>query len=1125
MIPVLANPPLAPRTPDAAMSRETTLRFVRWAIWVAVSQGIVLALLGRFLPGFTVGGPASVVVAAVLIVAGQAVTWPLIYWLAARFHPLLFPVFSLTLSGLLILLLSDLVTRVGVVAIHAANIWTGIAVALSLTLGSTLFGALFSLHDDAGYDWFVTRPLRRTDAGTSSSSVPGILFLEIDGLAEPILRRAIADGWMPTLARWLATGSHRLSGWEPDLSSQTSASQAGILLGDNTGIPAFRWYDKASGKLMVSSRMATARSLEDRLSRGTGLLADGGGSRWNVFSGDAADCLVTYSTFGNRARTGSASYLAYFVNPYTLPRALGLFVADVFRERWQAWRQVRRDERPRVHRSRLYALVRAATATLMQEAALFMLISDVFRGVPSVYTTFFAYDEVAHHSGIDRTDAFKVLRKLDHLFATLERAVGQASRPYHLVVLSDHGQSMGATFRQQYGQTLDELVRELMHPDARLIADLSSTEHWANLELALNEAVRQGGERRSSRLLRRTLHGRTDDDDVIRVRPTDLDHDRVLDAAGRSDVVVLASGSLGLISFPQWPDRLTYEQLTERYPGLLTGLLQHRGIGFIMVHSEAEGGLAIGAKGIHFLDHDTAEGVDPLLAYGPNAARHLRRTDGFANAPDILVMSRYDPETDAVAAFEELVGSHGGLGGSQDQPFVLHPTRPSILALTQSSARRRSTPPSNVGAHPAEASTRETAWRPRGPARLTADALRGLLVSRCVAERVIRGEIMEAFDIAIIGGGISGTAAAYELAKTGARVILLERGDLASMASGWTLAGVRQSGRHPAELPLAQHAVRRWERLAEELGVDVEYRQEGNLRLARTEDEVATIQALVDDQRGAGLDVTFLPDNAAVREIAPALAESIVAASWCPSDGHANPTATVRAFAAAAERHGATIRTGTTVEEIIVASGRVRGVRTEDEAITADTVILAAGVYSDRLLEALGIDLPLTIRHVSAVQSVPLPPMLGPVLGTAKAEFAGRQQADGRLRFTGGIRPWTGKEAGTFADAVQPPADAVASTIQRGIEIIPSLATTPIARVWGGLIDMSPDALPVIDRSGEIEGLIVAAGFSGHGFCLGPTTGQLLCELATRGESSLPLDAFRLNRFTSADAAVTELHG
>src|SRR5262249_748305 len=232
-------------------------------------------------------------------------------------------------------------------------------------------------------------------------------------------------------------GTHKLHPWEPDLSSQTSASQAGILLGDNTGIPAFRWYDKGAGKLMVSSKMDTARELEHRLSTGDGLLAPDGASRWNVFTGDAPDCLCTYSAIGDRTRRKSRSYVAYYSNPYSFSRTLALYAGDVVRERYQAWRQVRRDERPRIHRHFKYALIRASTTTVMQEASLFMLISDMFRGVPAVYNTFFAYDEVAHHSGIDRTDAFKVLRTLDRAFAKLERAAKLAPRPYHFVVLSD----------------------------------------------------------------------------------------------------------------------------------------------------------------------------------------------------------------------------------------------------------------------------------------------------------------------------------------------------------------------------------------------------------------------------------------------------------------------------------------------------------------------------------------------------------------------------------------------------------------------------------------------------------------------------------------------------------------
>ncbi|MFN2520778.1 MAG: NAD(P)/FAD-dependent oxidoreductase, partial [Candidatus Limnocylindria bacterium] len=251
---------------------------------------------------------------------------------------------------------------------------------------------------------------------------------------------------------------------------------------------------------------------------------------------------------------------------------------------------------------------------------------------------------------------------------------------------------------------------------------------------------------------------------------------------------------------------------------------------------------------------------------------------------------------------------------------------------------------------------------------------------------------MSSRDVVIIGGGISGAAAAYELARAGASVTLLEKGALASMASGWTLAGVRQSGRHPAELPLATAAVRRWEGLADELGSDVGYRQEGNLRLARTPDEVPIIADLVREQRAQGLDVAFLDGNAAVRDIAPALAETILAASYCPSDGHADPVATVRAFAAAAARHGAVLRTDTRVAGLDPTGGRVRGVRIGDAAIAADAVLIAAGVHSDELCALVDLELPIAVRLTGVLQTVPMPPLLRQVLGVANADFAGRQQ-------------------------------------------------------------------------------------------------------------------------------------
>jgi sarcosine oxidase subunit beta len=385
---------------------------------------------------------------------------------------------------------------------------------------------------------------------------------------------------------------------------------------------------------------------------------------------------------------------------------------------------------------------------------------------------------------------------------------------------------------------------------------------------------------------------------------------------------------------------------------------------------------------------------------------------------------------------------------------------------------------------------------------------------------------MSTSDVIIIGGGISGTATAYHLAKEGLRVTLVERGALGSMASGWTLAGVRQSGRLAAELPLAQAAVRRWEGLAEELGADVEYRQEGNLRLALSEAETDTIRQVVSDGTDAGIEMVYLPDNTAVRAVAPALADDIVAASFCPTDGHANPDLTVRAFAAAAVRHGANMRPHTAVERILVEGDRVTGVATADEALSAATVVVTAGIYTPHLLAPLGLDLPLTIKHVPAVQTIPQPPTLGQVLGVAAAGFAGRQQADGRFRLTGGSTDWDEDGGHHTAENVQPQAAQVQHTLEQATRLIPSLRMARVARVWGGLLDTTPDALPVIERSPAVDGLIVAAGFSGHGFCLGPVTGQLLAELATAQPPSQPIEPFRLARFAGDVAtAPAQLHG
>jgi len=382
-------------------------------------------------------------------------------------------------------------------------------------------------------------------------------------------------------------------------------------------------------------------------------------------------------------------------------------------------------------------------------------------------------------------------------------------------------------------------------------------------------------------------------------------------------------------------------------------------------------------------------------------------------------------------------------------------------------------------------------------------------------------------DIVVIGGGITGTATTDALAREGHAVTLIEARRIAAMASGWTLGGVRQSGRDSAELPLARAAVALWAGLRDTLGSDVEYRRNGNLRLARTPAEVDVIRTLVATQQAQGLDIDFLPDAAAVRAIAPALSPDILAASFCPTDGHANPIKATHAFAESARRHGATIREGVAASAIRSARDRVTGVETDAGFIAADRVIVAAGVNTPELLRLLYLDLPLSIKVVTVVQSEPFAPCLDQVFGVANADCAGRQEADGRLRFTGGLGEWGLDPARWTTDSLAPSTSDVRNVVGLVAQVLPAAGRAPIARTWRGLIDLTPDALPVIDAPESIAGLVVAAGFSGHGFCLGPISGLLCAQLALARRPRLDLSAFRLGRFKDKAIAAAEptLHG
>jgi hypothetical protein len=380
--------------------------------------------------------------------------------------------------------------------------------------------------------------------------------------------------------------------------------------------------------------------------------------------------MLTMSTVLTRRRPIGRDYAAYFASPYAVARTLLLSIGEYVSERRAQALQTRRDVHPRIHRGRVYALVRAWATVVQRDLQVAAVVGDMMAGRPVIYTTFLAYDEVAHHSGVERADTLSVLRHVDRQLARIQAAVADAPRPYRLVVLADHGQSQGATFLQRYGLTLEELVQSACDAATVQSASGGQDEAIAYLSAGLTEVARD--DTAAGRAVGRATRGRRADGAVT------LDEEAREEIEshagdGPPELSVMASGCLGLISFPREPGRVTLERLERLHPRLLPALRAHPGIGFVVVRSERDGAVVLGRDGVHHVDRGRIEGSDPLAPFGPNAAAHVRRTDGFPHCPDVLVNSSYWADSDEVAAFEELVGSHGGMGGGQSFPFVLFP--------------------------------------------------------------------------------------------------------------------------------------------------------------------------------------------------------------------------------------------------------------------------------------------------------------------------------------------------------------------------------------------------------------------------------------------------------------------
>jgi uncharacterized membrane protein YvlD (DUF360 family) len=602
--------------------------------WLAT--GIAVMVAAGILPGVHIDDFLGALLVAAIVAALNAIIPPVVAALRLPLTLVLGFLLVLIADALMLLAAADLVD--GVLRVDGFG-WALLA-ALVVAAVSVVFAVL--LDSDDMWSVRIARRIARRQGIIARTDVPGIVFLEIDGLALPVLRRAMRDGSAPTMARWLAEDGYRLTEWEPDLSSQTGASQAGILLGSNEDIPAFRWVEKETGTLMTCSAPQDCAEIERRRATGIGLLVDGGASRGNLLSGEADDVILTVSRM-EAEKKSNPGYRAFLANGDNVTRTLVLFFWEVVLEWSAAIRAARRDVRPRGHRGGIYPLMRATLCVFVRDLITSGVITDMMRGRPAVYATFPSYDEVAHHSGLERADTLEALRKLDDHFAQIERARRYAPRPYEIVVLSDHGQTQGATFKQRNGHGLDELVeRSLTRGGVAGIA---------------------GGDEQSSMV----GHAFSEATGKQQKRPKNDVSDR--------DVVVLGSGNLGLVYLMEERRRLTLEEIEARHPQLVPALRDHPHVGWLLVRSADHGPVVLGSRGARYLADGRIEGEDPLAPFSPTAPGHLARTDGFEHVADIMVGSFYDPDLEEGCAFEELICFHGGIGGQQTRPFILHPSQ------------------------------------------------------------------------------------------------------------------------------------------------------------------------------------------------------------------------------------------------------------------------------------------------------------------------------------------------------------------------------------------------------------------------------------------------------------------
>lgn len=367
-------------------------------------------------------------------------------------------------------------------------------------------------------------------------------------------------------------------------------------------------------------------------------------------------------------------------------------------------------------------------------------------------------------------------------------------------------------------------------------------------------------------------------------------------------------------------------------------------------------------------------------------------------------------------------------------------------------------------------------------------------------------------DVTIIGGGVAGCAAAVALRKAGLSVVLLEKGLCGAGASGVNFGGVRQQGRHLAELPLARRARAIWDGLAAMLGEDIEFEATGHIKLARSEADMAELEAYARAAAEHGLKLQMLGANAARAELAW-LGEKVVGASLCAEDGAANPRLVGPAYARLARRLGADLREHAPALSATHDGERFE-TRTEALAVTSRFLVNAAGIGAGEVAAWLGEDAPLGPVVPNMLVTEPLPIFVTRSVGVCGGDVYVRQVARGNV-ILGGGRGWGDADLRWS----RPVSEQSLGGMARTLDLVPALKGAQVIRTWAGIDGQMPDRIPVIGFSKAAPNLVHAFGFSGHGFQLGPVVGEIVAELVTEGRSASPLAPFAIDRLPPAAEA------